>query len=90
MKTEEVLVVVQKINEKITEMFGEFSEPYYLDFCSNGYNSCVKFLGNRLWNSCDDERSFYIDKDDYQPLEEFLIREIKKIVNILENYSDLK
>jgi hypothetical protein len=50
---------------------------------SDGGTRLVKFLGVRIWDSEDDLREWDDIKDDYEPLEPYLRKEMNKVLDKL-------
>lgn len=91
MKIEEIYKVVEKINEKYFENLSE-DRLYYLEIRTNGYGTKVVFMNNTLWKDYDDEREWIEEKNDYEPIEEYLKNKIIEILqpmfNVLYELTD--
>ena len=88
--TNEVLEVVYKINQEMYEIVGDRYYDHYnfdLQFRTDGYSDIVVFLGQTIWGSDEDYR-VEIAEDEYEPLENFLKREIKNIYVELGKIAD--
>jgi hypothetical protein len=85
----EAIKAVETINEEILEIL-EYEDDLYnfygLCICSDGNMTYIKFCGVSIWSSENDERK-YIDEEEciYEPLETYLRREIKKVLNVGKN-----
>lgn len=71
--------LVEDINFKLYEIFGDDSYLYELSVETNSSSSIIKYLGFVIWSSEDDERKFNEDINEYETLEKFIYRQIKKI-----------
>jgi len=82
----EAINAVRRINEEIHEQTEEkngFCPLEGLEFNSNGFAFCVKFLGERIFCSEDDERICDEKTDEYEPIENFLRRKVIETVEIV-------
>lgn len=76
-----VLRIITKINQNIIQnKINIYSDKFFLDIQSNGNDCIVTFLGITIWNSNDDTRK--IINNDYEPLKEFLLDQIKDITSV--------
>lgn len=91
MDIQEISKIVEKINE---EYFENLSEDclYYLEIRTNGYGTKVVFMDNTLWKDYDDEREWNEERNDYEPLEEYLKKKIVELLqplfNVLHELTD--
>lgn len=87
MNVEEVLKVVEKINDSMTEVDDSEVYEYYLT-CEINYSNVifVKFLGISLYTNAEDYRKYIEEIDEYEELEIFLIRSIQKILKKVNKY----
>ena len=67
---------VEKINNDIQS---NINGVHLLEIESTGMQTIVKWLGVCLWNSDDDARTFNEEKNDYEPIEEFLRKKGRKL-----------
>ena len=88
-KIQDIIEIVNNLNSEISEQTG-FGEgisyrPVIFNCDGSGYLSCavITFLGEQIWNSEDGERGFDDDKNEYEPLENYLREGITKIVNTI-------
>ena len=80
----ETIEAVERINEEIFEQIGDdhgFCPLEGLYFRTDGFGELVEFLGERIWCSEDDERNYDEEKDDFEPIEDFLRRTIMGMIN---------
>lgn len=85
MNVDEVLKVVEKINDSMTENNGDYE--YHLSCeINSSYTIDVKFLGISLYNNQSDDRKYIDEIDDYEELEPFLIRSMQKVLKNIKNY----
>ena len=82
MKAQDVLAVVSELNEEIE--LKELASSYFLDFLSNGDCSVIKFLGESIWSSEEDERIFDEELNEYEPLRDYLKRIMNKVIDELQ------
>lgn len=53
---------------------------------TDGLCVIIKFLGNTIWSSENDERDYVDNEDEYEPLAPFLRRERDKMIKDLRLY----
>lgn len=90
MKTIEV---VEKLNEQLYGEDGNNNENFYAEFsCVIGsYSESISFLlhvddtdiGVSLWSSENDSRKYIEEKDEYEPLYEYVVNKFDSIINEL-------
>jgi hypothetical protein len=79
---EQILQIVTKINE---ERYDEVLSTFFsLCFKSDGVSSVVEFLGSPIWSSEDDCRAFDEKTNEFEPLENYLKKEMNKLVEELQ------
>jgi len=83
---EEIERSLRIFNADIYEQTEEVDE-IYLDIMSDGNSRLIKFLGIILWRSDEDERDFIEDVGEYEPLEDYLRRQVNLYV---EKISKIK
>lgn len=66
-------------NEELNNLIKEYGN--LLEIHSDGYEYKITFLSFDIYSSDDDERPYIDEKDDYMNLEQFIILQIKDIVN---------
>lgn len=87
------LEVVELLNEKLYGEKGEFEQnfPHYFSYTKSNYIESISLDINledshikiHLWNS-ENSQQIYIEKiNDYEPLENTIIREYKKVIKKL-------
>jgi len=82
-KLEEVVAVVERLNDEWWEEPRRKMIPF--NVMTDGTSMAVTFLDARLWCDEDDARSYNEEKDEYEPLDAFLRREVQVLgVLILE------
>lgn len=74
--------IVTKLNDWIRDN-STSSQQFVLEYHSDGYNVIIEFLGSKIWISYEDEREWIKEKNDYEPLEDYLKREINKMIDNL-------
>lgn len=82
MLPEEVLDVVRELNDEIDNKLENAEATFHFSMESDGYCSLVTFMGLNVWSSEDDERDFIDEKDEYEPLKDYIKRETSKLVRI--------
>lgn len=81
----DLLVTEEKYPTGGTDYVGiELWEECCLSFCGNWYSIGIKFLGEYIWSSEDDERNYIEETDEYEPLEDYLRRVINERVTELQ------
>lgn len=82
MNIEQLEEIISDLNEKMGEDLPLYGiDGFSID--SNGWYRVVKFNGKVIWNDSDDERDFIEEINDYEPLRPYLIKEAKRIVELL-------
>lgn len=77
----ELFEIVGDINEEMG-----FNRPLYFE--SDGNCMIVKWLGETIWNSENDERYFSEEKDDWEPLKPYLKLKCKRLLeSIILNHK---
>lgn len=77
--------LVEELNDKFQREDNSDYLPYefiYHTYYGNG----IKFMGVLIWDFDNDQRRYDYEKDDYEPLKDFIIRESKRISNELSNF----
>jgi len=86
----EAIETVGKLNQEIYDLLGEnYGETLPIfELQTDGFLMIITFVeGFKLWFSGEDDREFYEDKNEYEPLEVYLRRESQKIVNIISHIN---
>ena len=83
----ETLDAVTAINERA---YNEYEEAMFfpLVFDTDGMSFKVDFLGSTIFSADDDEREFSESKNEYEPVEGFLIQKINETINALWKDKD--
>lgn len=88
----EVIEAVNNINENIFKSFteDEFDDNeihrFYLQIETDCNNVNVRFLDQKIWSDCDDDRIWITD--DYQEkLKVYLEREVNEILELLNKFK---
>ena len=82
---QEAINVVKSINEEIYEQHQ--SEFIPINCCTDGDEVCIEFLNQHIWTSIEDEREYLDDKDDWEPLEQFVRIKIMELINEIKNIN---
>ena len=77
---EEITKIVANLNDHIDS---DIVEEICFEIKTDGYCVLIKFLGCVIWLAENDEREYFEDKDKYEPLEEYLIKEKNKLIDKL-------
>lgn len=86
----EIFKAVESINEELLEReLGDMIDDYsvyefLLTISSNTISTFVEFLGQTIYRNDEDEREFLEEGQDYEPLEPYLKKQMKIV---LENMS---
>jgi len=73
------LDLVQELNYDLWE---EFQEDFYqFSYSSNGTVDLIKFEGLVLWCSEDDDREFFEDINDYEPIKPFIQKKYNDLID---------
>jgi len=84
----EVLGIINIVDKLQSELEDQCPEEYYfIEFTTDGNDICVRFLGIPIWFREDDMREYDEERDEYEPLENYLRREIN---NEIEKISKLR
>lgn len=73
------LDVINELNEMLYDKHGELCEVFELR--SSGYYNAIFIYDVRLWLDDDDDRWFDEEKNDYEPLVPFIIKEYNKLID---------
>ena len=79
----EAIDLIEKLNDKMYIEDSLWYVPFEFGF-AGWQQSYIKFLGVTIWTTEDSDRKWIEEEDRYEPLEGFLIRESK---NIIENMN---
>ena len=79
---DEALDAVDKLNEYIDSILG-VETPHFFSMSSDNYVVSLFFNDELLWTSSDDIREYIPEKDDYEPLIDFVKKEYNKYVKDL-------
>jgi len=87
----EVFDIVYKLNQEIYDSLFETCGEIFpvFELHTDGDIIIIVVGSYQLWNSEDDERK-YIDEDEYESLEQYLRREVQKIINTISNIKLIK
>jgi hypothetical protein len=85
----EVLDSLQLVNDIFEEQITEesFLLGSLFEMKTDGLCIIINFLGFQIWNSDDDEREHNEETEEYEPLENYLLREAKKILSELKTFN---
>lgn len=87
---ENILLLIEEINQEINESEkypDQYVEFILLEYRINGYGEIITFFDVQLWSSENDEREYNEETDEYEPLENYLKKEINKFIGLI---SDIK
>lgn len=85
---ENIMYFIEDINQEIhdsEEYPDQYTEFTLLEYRTNGYASIILFFGEQIWSSEDDNREYDEETDVYEPLENYLRREINKFISLISN-----
>ena len=85
MKISEVEEVVQLLNEEFIDRLDHESfdfTPFGLE--ATGHHIRVIYCGYSVWSDDCDERIYYDEEDEYEPLRDFVLRESRKVYALIE------
>lgn len=85
---DEALKVVEELNDEIYDFLNEnYGESFLIfELCTDGNSITINFMRDyQLWNSDEDEREFYEDKNEYEPLGQYLRREAQERIDQISN-----
>ena len=86
---EEVVKVVRELNEEMEDV-EDTSESFFFVAHTDGNRSIIKFLGNTLWNSeDDDERELIEGKNEWEPLVNFIHRKRDELFSNIIKHQKL-
>ena len=79
--------IVQNLNYMLQDIYGDkYMGDLHFELQTSGDCSIINFCGYPLWNSEDDEREWLENKNDYESLEDYLLRALK---NYRDNISNI-
>lgn len=85
MKIAEVEEVVQLLNEDFIDRLDVESFDFIpFELKATGHNIGILYCGYQVWNDDCDERVYDEDKDEYEPLRDFVLRESRKVYGLVE------
>ena len=85
MKIAEVEEVVQLLNEDFIDRLDVESFDFVpFELKATGHHILVCYCGYSVWSDDCDERIYDDDKDEYEPLRDFVLRESRKIYSLIE------
>ncbi|MNY45170.1 hypothetical protein D3C86_1802540 [compost metagenome] len=79
----EVQDVVNKINNAI--FYSKYSEHEYISYLEcveTPVETFIKFMNQCIWSSDNDAREYSEISEDYEPLENYLVSEISKMLEV--------
>ena len=85
MNPKDIIEIVSNINYDLNSddlIDGEYQLKYSYTYCQT-----IDFLGIRIWDDENEPRQWIEDKDDYEPLEQFLRNRIKNTIQSISNIS---
>lgn len=76
----EIEEAISGVNDRIYKALGDGDEfrVFSVKSGSDGYQQWVEFLGEPIWTSEEDGREYRLQSDSHEPLEGFLLKEIRK------------
>ena len=77
--------IVGKLNSRLYDNHG--NTDYFYSLSSTGYCNLIFFGDVMLWSSEDDMRKFDEKTGEYEDMEKFLKKELKKIGKLFQKYS---
>ena len=80
---EELRSIVETINCKINSN-ASGSQQFYVNLETNGQDYIISFLDFNLWSSVEDDRNFDEEKDCYEPLYPFIVRNYNEAIDNLQ------
>lgn len=81
--------IIFDINCDIVYLLGDDSTFAFLTFHSNGFSNWITFIDNVIQTDDENEREWDEDKNDYEPLQDFLMKKIKEKLIILNKFNNL-
>ena len=87
---QEIYNAVVSINEELSDYYEQTEnhivngESYEIYLCLEtiGFITMVTYVGFIIWRDDDDEREFYENKNEYEPIENFLRKKVNEINKI--------
>jgi len=87
--SEEVVKAVRELNEEMEDV-ENISETFFFTARTDGNCSVIEFLGCDLWNSEDDDREFLEDKNEWEPLVNFIRRKRDELLSNIIKHQKIK
>lgn len=92
---QEVYNAIENINFELSDQYEELevnhiegtSYNIFLELSTNAFSMVISYLNFVIWKEDEDEREFYEDQNEYEPLEEFLRKKCKKFMQLLHNFQ---
>jgi phage-related protein len=85
---EEVIKVVRELNEEMENE--DISESFFFVAHTDGNCSVIEFIGSDLWNSEDDDREFFEDKNEWEPLVNYIRRKRDELLSNIIKHQKLR
>jgi len=87
-KCKEALEAVEAINQALHEsQEGEDCQAVLLTFSTDGDDAIVKFLTQTIFLSSEDEREFDEQKNEWEPMQQYLWKQMNSILVDIEKIS---
>lgn len=91
MDSKTISLLVENLNIEISEKINDdkilYEYDLYFEYRTTGFIDIVYFCNIQMWNSEDDERKYDEEKDEYEPLEDFLRRKVSEFCGTIEKIS---
>lgn len=80
----EITNIIDKLNYEIYDkcnFIEQLCVPLTFEYYTDGY--AINFFNYTIWDSEDDIREFDDDKNDWEPLEGYMRKEIRKVIKTI-------
>lgn len=80
--------LINNLNQQLYESTNDPFPDCVFTYSSDGYATVVKYGDIFIWSSENDDREWIDSKNDYEPLEPFLVNQLKKELFKITNTID--
>lgn len=81
---------ISNLNDIIADSLGDGDEfrQFSLRAGSDGFQQWIEFLGEAIWTSEEDPRAYDEDKDEHEPLEDYLLGRVRAMCATAQTLSE--
>lgn len=86
MNTENIAAIVYALNLELLDYISDnerYEHGIYFEYLTDGFVEVIELCKNQIWCSEDDSRIYDDEKDEYEPLEDYLRKQFNKFVSVI-------